>query len=113
MPEKSTQSASEHIQDLIKKYSVVVFSKSSCPYCRKAKHVLSKYELGDNYFVLELNDLSNTDEYQDELKKITNERSVPQIFIDGKCIGDEEDLENLDKDGKLKRQLQELKAIEN
>ena len=45
MSSNSTKSASEHIQELIHKYPVVIFSKSSCPYCRKAKNVLSKYKL--------------------------------------------------------------------
>ncbi len=44
----------------------MIFSKSSCPYCRKAKNVLSKYKLDNKYDVLELNELPNTDEYQIE-----------------------------------------------
>ena len=106
-------SAAEHIQELIHQYPVVVFSKSTCPYCRTAKKLLSKYNLEDNYYVLELNELSNTDEYQDELKKLTNDRTVPRIFIGGKCIGDEEDLENLEKQGDLTHLLKKHKAIED
>lgn len=103
MSSKTSLSASDHIQELIHKYSIVMFSKSTCPYCRKAKNVLSKYKLGDKYYVLELNQLPNTDEYQKELQKITGDRAVPQVFIDGKCIGDEEDIENLDKEDGIKR----------
>jgi glutaredoxin 3 len=103
MPSKTSLSAPEHIQELIHKYPIVIFSKSSCPYCRKAKNVLSKYKLDDKYYVLELNELSNTDEYQTELQKLTGDRTVPRVFIDGKCIGDEEDLENLEKQGGLER----------
>jgi len=113
MASKTSSSVPDHIQELIHKYPVVVFSKSSCPYCRKAKNILSKYKLDDKYSVLELNELSNTDEYQTELKKLTDDRTVPRIFIGGKCIGDEEDLENLEKQGDLKRLLHELKAIED
>lgn len=103
MSSKTSLPAPEHIQELIHKYPIVIFSKSSCPYCRKAKNVLSKYKLDDKYYVLELNELSNTDQYQTELQKLTGDRTVPRIFIDGKCIGDEEDLENLEKQGDLKR----------
>jgi glutaredoxin 3 len=113
MASNTSSSAPDHIQELIHKYPVVVFSKSSCPYCRKAKNILSKYKLDDKYSVLELNELSNTDEYQTELKKLTDDRTVPRIFIGGKCIGDEEDLETLEKQGDLKRLLHELKAIED
>jgi len=103
MASKTSSSVPDHIQELIDKYPDVVFSKSSCPYCRKAKNILSKYELDDKYYVLELNELSNTDEYQTELQKLTGDRTVPRVFIDGKCIGDEEGLENLEKQGGLKR----------
>ncbi|UJR10815.1 hypothetical protein I4U23_015002 [Adineta vaga] len=113
MPSKSSLSAPEHIQELIHKYPVVVFSKSTCPYCQKAKKLLAKYKLEDKYYVLELNELSNTDEYQTELKKLTDDRTVPRIFIGGKCIGDEEDLENLEKQGDLTRLLKEHKATED
>ena len=106
-------SAAEHIQELIHQYPVVVFSKSACPYCRTAKKLLSKYNLKDKYYVLELNELSNTDEYQDELKNLTDDRTVPRIFIGGKCIGDEEDLENLEKQGDLSVLLKKHKAIED
>jgi glutaredoxin 3 len=113
MTSKSSLSAPDHIQELIHKYPIVIFSKSTCPYCRKAKNILSKYKLNDKYYVLELNELSNTEEYQTELKKLTDDRTVPRIFIGGKCIGDEEDLENLEKQGDLQRQLKELKAIDD
>lgn len=103
MSSKTSLSASDHIQELIHKYPIVMFSRSTCPYCRTAKKVLSKYKLGDKYYVLEINELPNTDEYQKELQKITDDKAVPQVFIDGKCIGDEEDLENLEKEGGIKR----------
>ncbi|CAF0981880.1 unnamed protein product [Rotaria sordida] len=107
----SSLSAADHIQKLIHDYPLVIFSKSNCPYCHKAKKFLSKYTLDNKYYVLELNQLSNTDEYQTELQKLTNDRTVPRIFIDGKCIGDEEDLENLEKTGDLKKQLEAIKDL--
>jgi glutaredoxin len=78
MSSKTSLSASEHIQELIHKYPIVIFSKSSCPYCRKAKNILSKYKLDNKYYVLELNKLSNTNEYQTELQKLTGDRTVPE-----------------------------------
>lgn len=108
-------SADEKIQSLIHQYPVVVFSKTYCPYCQTAKTILSKYSLDKEkkYHLLELDHLSNGNEYQDELKKLTGDRSVPQIFIGGKCIGDEDDLNQLEKKGTLKDLLKQAKAIDD
>ncbi len=90
----SDLSVADHIQELIHKYPVVVFSKSYCPYSKKAKDILSKYKLDKNYHVVELDQLpSKTDEYQDELGKLTGARTVPRVFING-------DLERLLKEAK-------------
>ena len=109
---KSELSVSEHIQELIKKYPVMVFSKSYCPYSKKAKNILSKYSLGDNYHVLELDQLpSKTDQYQEELGKLTGARTVPRVFINGKCIGGGDDTGALEQKGDLQRLLREAKAL--
>ena len=105
-------SVSDHIEQLIRKYPVMVFSKSYCPYSKKAKDILSKYNLGENYHVLELDQLSSkTDQYQDELGKLTGARTVPRVFINGKCIGGGDDTSALDKKGDLQRLLKEAKAL--
>jgi glutaredoxin 3 len=108
----SDLSVADHIQELIHKYPVMVFSKSYCPYSRKAKDILSKYKLDTNYHVLELDQLSSkADEYQNELGKLTGARTVPRVFINGKFIGGGDDTSALDKKGDLERLLREAKAI--
>jgi glutaredoxin 3 len=108
----SDLSVADHIQELIHKYPVMVFSKSYCPYSKKAKDILSKYKLEANYHVLELDQLSSkTNEYQDELGKLTGARTVPRVFINGKFIGGGDDTSALDKKGDLERLLREAKAL--
>jgi glutaredoxin 3 len=108
----SDLSVADHIQELIHKYPVMVFSKSYCPYSKKAKDILSKYKLEANYHVLELDQLSSkTNEYQDELGKLTGARTVPRVFINGKCIGGGDDTSALEKRGELEGLLREAKAI--
>jgi len=105
-------SVAEHIQQLIQKHPVVVFSKSCCPYSKKAKDVLSKYNLGPNYHILELDHLpSKGDEYQNELGKLTGARTVPRVFINGKFVGGGDDTSALHQKGDLKRLLEEAKAL--
>jgi len=108
----SDLSVADHIQELIKKYPVMVFSKSYCPYSKKAKDILSKYKLDKNYNVLELDQLSSKiDEYQNQLEKLTGARTVPRVFINGKFIGGGDDTSDLEKKGDLERLLREAKAI--
>lgn len=54
---------------------VVVFSKTYCPYCKKAKEALSNVGLKD-YLLIELDEREDGDEIQDALKGITGARSV-------------------------------------
>ena len=54
---------------------VVVFSKSYCPYCKKAKAALADAGLKE-YVLLELDQRDDGDAIQDALLKITGGRSV-------------------------------------
>lgn len=67
--------SSTYVDGLINSHKVVVFSKTYCPYCTKAKDVLGKYSLND-YVLIELDNRDDCDEIQDYLLKITGARSV-------------------------------------
>ena len=59
---------------------VMVFSKSYCPFCTKAKKVLAKH-LGqdlseEDYEVMEIENNPDCDAIQDYLKQLTGGRSV-------------------------------------
>ena len=82
------------------------------PYCVKAKRILGKYQMKD-YKILELDEMDGGDEYQTILGKMTGARTVPRVFIGGKCIGGGDDTERLEKKGELTTQLKEINAIEN
>lgn len=93
------------VSDVVGAGGISVFAKSYCPYCKQALSILK--EEGADMTVYQL------DEYQEpangpvqqELNKITGSLSVPQIFVDGKCIGGASELEALKADGKLKEAL--------
>lgn len=89
---------------------VVVFSKSYCPYCKKAKAALSGAGLKE-YTLIELDERDDGDEIQDALLKITGARSVPRVFIGGKFVGGGDDIKKLGDQGKLKPMLQAAGAL--
>lgn len=78
---------------------IIVYSKDYCPYCTKVKEYLKRK--GYENDIKEI-DITNDPETAIEMvKKAGGQRTVPQVFINGKHIGGCDDTIALDKDGKL------------
>ncbi|KXN73589.1 glutaredoxin 1 [Conidiobolus coronatus NRRL 28638] len=75
----------EIIEQNIDGNTLMIFSKSYCPYCKRAKAAADK--LGQAYRAIELDEVDDGAEIQDELEKKTGQRSVPNIFIKGTHVG--------------------------
>lgn len=75
---------------------VVIYSKDHCPYCVRAKSLLKSKGVA-----FEEHNIENKPEEMKALMERTGLRTVPQIFIDDKLIGGFDDMNALDKDGKL------------
>jgi glutaredoxin 3 len=75
----------EIIEQNINDNVLMIFSKSYCPYCKRAKAAAEK--LGQAYHAIELDVEDNGAEIQDELEVKTHQRSVPNIFIKGTHVG--------------------------
>ena len=104
--------AQAYVDGLVKAHKVIMFSKTYCPYCVKAKNVLAKYQIKD-LLIIELDNRDDADEIQDYLKKLTGARTVPRVFINGQCIGGGDDTVSMDKANKLKPLLESISALEN
>ena len=66
---------------------VVIYSKSNCPFCEKAKAWFTQH--GFTYTEIKLDDEEQRMAFY---QKIPGARSVPQIFIDDKLVGTYNDL---------------------
>lgn len=76
---------------------VVIYTTTVCPFCVRAKMLLSKKQAAYK----EIN-LSKNPELRDEMiAKADGKRTVPQIFINGKHVGGCDDLYELEMDGEL------------
>lgn len=75
------------IQDMVDSNDIVMFSFTTCPFCRRAKDALD--DRGESYIVLELDGEGENDgnALRSMLGKITRRTSVPCIFVKGTCIG--------------------------
>ncbi|KAI3635784.1 hypothetical protein MIR68_006422 [Amoeboaphelidium protococcarum] len=122
-------SLQQKIQQAVNKYAVLVFSKTYCPYCRNAKNLLEqviKNEVGDTkliagyrvYELDEMNDVNNDfqatgQQIQDQLKAMTGQRTVPNIFINSKHVGGCDDIVALNRKGQLVTMLKEAAQKSN
>jgi glutaredoxin 3 len=75
---------------------VTVYTKRSCPYCVRAKHLLDRK--GVRY---EEVDVEGDDALRAWLVEATGQRTVPQIFAGDRPLGGYTDVAALERDGKL------------
>nr|QKY15029.1 glutaredoxin, CPYc type (GRX) [Polytomella parva] len=102
--------ASSLVQNMIMENKVVVFSKSYCPYCVKAKKALQSVGLKE-FHVMELESNPECDNIQDALAELTGARSVPRVFVNGKFIGGGDDTARLAADGSLVKMLKNVGVL--
>lgn len=112
---------------------VVVFSKTYCTFCNKAKSVLlstmeamktesaettgdgapSKSQVVAKMHVVELDEVPEGVALQVELSMMTDVETVPQVFVHGKFLGGCDRVLELEREGKLQELLagKELPAV--
>ncbi|CAG5094411.1 Oidioi.mRNA.OKI2018_I69.XSR.g13533.t1.cds [Oikopleura dioica] len=84
---------------------VMVFSKTYCPFCTKAKDALKS--VGASFEVMEIENRSDMDAIQDYLKELTGARSVPRVFVNGKFYGGGDDTSAGAANGDLAKKIAE------
>ncbi len=73
-----------------------IYTTDSCYYCRVAKSLLDEQDIPYE----EIN-ISRTPEMRDVLVEKTGEWTVPQIFVNGEYIGQDDELREWIKSGRL------------
>ena len=106
-------SVKSKIDGMIKDYPVFMVSKSYCPFCKKAKAALAKYSIpADKIKIMEIENDPDCEEIQKYMQKLTGGRTVPRVFIQGKCIGGGSEAADAHESGQLRKLLQSAGAIE-
>lgn len=75
---------------------IIIYSKTHCPYCVRAKQLLER----KNLLFKEIN-IEDNDDLLEEMIRKSQRRTVPQIFIGNRHIGGCDDLYALDAQGDL------------
>lgn len=76
---------------------VKIYTTKVCPYCIRAKALLQSKNVPYEEIMVDPND----EAVWEEMEKRSGMKTVPQIFIDGKCVGGYTDIAELDQAGKL------------
>ncbi|EEP80895.1 predicted protein [Uncinocarpus reesii 1704] len=94
---------------ILKRSPIIIFSKTYCPYSRKAKYILlKKYSIVPAPFVVELDQHQLGPELQNLLGTNTGRKTVPNVLINGMSIGGGDDIEALDISRDLVPKLQKM-----
>ncbi len=71
---------------------LVLYTIQGCPYCAAARDLLNTDKI--NYEEVDIT--SDSSNWRDKLQKMSGgERSVPQVYIDGKYMGQDDELKEL------------------
>jgi len=73
---------------------VEIFSGPQCAHCQKAKALMDRNQI--TYTEYSIADPAHMQEYT---RRLPRSRSIPQIFVDGRHIGNDQDLEELVEKG--------------
>ncbi len=76
--------------------TVKVYTKKVCPYCVRAKALLDRKGVA-----YEEIDAEHDEALRAWLVEATGQRTVPQIFVDGRSLGGFSDVDALDRQGLL------------
>jgi len=101
-PKPSVEDMTKRVSQEIEANPVVMFSKSTCPFCKKAKAAFADIGVTPTVFELDKEEIGPTGAVQDILQGITGARSVPRVFIGGKFIGGGDDTVAKAATGELK-----------
>ena len=81
------QDISSAVTEWIEKNDVMVFSKTTCPFCIKLKKTFKGKRI--EFVSVELNTMGEDGaKIQEELLKRSGQKTVPNVFVRGKHIGE-------------------------
>tara|TARA_B100000780_G_C20974201_1_gene389045 strand:+ start:473 stop:838 length:366 start_codon:yes stop_codon:yes gene_type:complete len=103
-----TGAVKERIKELVLGSTVVIFSKSYCPFCTKVKALFAK--LGSQQVcAIELDKDEDGPAIQAALLEVTGQRTVPNVFVGGQHLGGNDDVQAQAANGELQTMLSAAK----
>jgi len=103
---------SSEVDELNEKYPVVVFSKSFCPFSRRAKELLSTYDIHPPPKVIEVDLRDDSNAIKAILTRLTRRSTFPNIIVRGRSIGGSDDIHELHTQKLLGKLLEEAGVVQ-
>lgn len=107
-----SQATVNHVKELINDNQIFIASKTYCPYCKATLDTMFN-ELNvpkSKALVLQLDEMADGDDIQAALLEISGQKTVPNVYISGKHIGGNSDVQQSKKEGKLEPLLKKALA---
>ena len=89
---------SDHAEAEMDKKKIAIYVKARCQRCWRAKRLLRRRN-----YAFEVIDVSDDDGLLNWLIEATGSKTVPQLFVDGRLVGDFAVIKALDSSGDLDR----------
>ncbi|ELT88803.1 hypothetical protein CAPTEDRAFT_152062 [Capitella teleta] len=102
-PVPNVEELNKFIKDSVHANQVMIWSKSYCPYCKKVKDIFQSLNQEFKAYELDLED--NGPAIQDALHKMTGQKTVPNVFVNGTRLGGCDDTERAFRDRRLQQML--------
>ncbi|KAL4914199.1 thioredoxin-like protein [Aspergillus aurantiobrunneus] len=107
--EDDQRKVKDELNVILKRSPIIIFSKSYCPFSKKAKTILlEKYSIVPAPFVVELDQHPLGPQLQSLLGENTGRQTVPNILVNGRSIGGGDDIAALDDHDELASMLKRL-----
>ncbi|KAI0675423.1 glutaredoxin [Trametes maxima] len=88
-------------------FPLVVFSKTYCPYSKRAKELLASYDLSPPPKIIELNKRTDGPQLQAIVSRLTGRPTVPNILLKGGSMGGSDELQHMHDEHRLKKLFEE------
>src|SRR5680860_608719 len=94
---------------LTRENQIVIYSKTTCPYCKKAKKLLKDEKVP--FKSIELDQVKNYSELKNKLVSETGQTTVPNIFIGDYHVGGFDELNNIILTGEFDELLEDYQIL--
>jgi len=85
---------------------LIVFSKTYCPYSKKAKQLLETYDIHPPPRIIEVDLRGDSELIKSLLTRFTSRTTFPNTLLHGKTLGGSDELHTLHREGKLRAVLE-------
>jgi len=101
MSEDAVAKWKDNMYKLDDEWPLVIFSKTYCPYSKKAKALIQRYNVQPQPLIIEVDLREDADVIKAQLHRLTGRATFPNIIIQARSIGGSDDIEELHDAGLL------------